>query len=436
MTGQEVGDAPIARKRIKGFFLDLMISPHYTPILPMNGIQKNEPLQPSEVTARNNRIVWWKCPQGHEWQARIADRTGKLHSGCPYCSGRKVIQEITDLQVVRPEIAQEWHPTKNGDLKPTGVTANSHKTIWWRCPKGHEWQATIHNRVGNNSGCPICAMESHTSFPEQAIGFYLEKITPTEQGKVIEGKECDVYLSRLNCGIEYDGMAWHRGAEKLEKDHRKEVFLKNHLDSFFRIREVPGTKNPQINNGIIDYDPKRKYSDLSKVIQLIIDRAGLDGKSVDVDLERDRFDIYVRYSGTKKLSSIEVLYPALAREWHPTKNGDLKPTDVTAGSRKMIWWRCSLGHDWVAAPNNRTSAGSGCPYCSGRRVLPGFNDLATKRPDLAREWHPTKNGDLKPTDVTANSHKTIWWRCSKGHEWQATPNQRVSSRKKCPQCRR
>ena len=39
-------------------------------------------------------------------------------------------------------------------------------------------------------------------------------------------------------------------------------------------------------------------------------------------------------------------YPKLVKEWHPTKNGDLTPSDVTHGSNKKVWWVCNKNHDY------------------------------------------------------------------------------------------
>ncbi len=75
----------------------------------------------------------------------------------------------------------------------------------------------------------------------------------------------------------------------------------------------------------------------------------------------------------------------LVGEWHPTKNGTLQPSDVTIGSGKKVWWKCLNGHEWQAAIANRVK-GQGCPYCSGKRLIKGENDLQTKYPDIAREW--------------------------------------------------
>ena len=77
--------------------------------------------------------------------------------------------------------------------------------------------------------------------------------------------------------------------------------------------------------------------------------------------------------------------------------------------------------------------GVGCPYCSNRRVLAGFNDLATTHPDLAAEWHPHRNGDLRPDAVTAGFRGKVWWRCERDHEWEAQVIKRVR-RRSCPHC--
>ena len=127
--------------------------------------------------------------------------------------------------------------------------------------------------------------------------------------------------------------------------------------------------------------------------------------------------------------------PTLIAEWHPTKNGKLTPQQVTANSTKKVWWQCSEGHEWQASPNHRNYGKHNCPYCSNQKILMGFNDMTTTHPELAKEWHPTLNGELLPTMIGAGSHKKVWWQCSEGHEWQAI----IQSRKLgygCPVCAR
>ena len=139
--------------------------------------------------------------------------------------------------------------------------------------------------------------------------------------------------------------------------------------------------------------------------------------------------------------------PWLAQEWHPWKNGNLKPTDVLCNRHTKVWWLLPyndpvLGHfdfEWEASPNSRM-CGNGCPFLVGQSVWSGYNDLLTRYPEIACQWHPTKNGEITPKDVTFSSNKKYWWFLSYddpqwGHfdfEWEAKVNNRTSLGEKCP----
>ena len=123
----------------------------------------------------------------------------------------------------------------------------------------------------------------------------------------------------------------------------------------------------------------------------------------------------------------------LLGEWHPTKNLPLTPTDVMPGTSKKIWWQCALGHEFEAKGNNRVN-GTGCPYCANKKVLPGFNDLATSAPELLVDWDYDLNKLWTPEAITRSSGKQIWWRCRKGHSWTATPDARTGRKTGCPVC--
>ena len=127
------------------------------------------------------------------------------------------------------------------------------------------------------------------------------------------------------------------------------------------------------------------------------------------------------------------VHPLIAKEWHPTNNGELTAQNVMCGSNKKIWWRCDKGHEWQASVKSRT-CGSKCPYCAGKKVLAGYNDLATTHPELCKQWHPTKNGKLTFNDISFGSQRKVWWRCDKGHEWQAAMQVRNRG-VGCPYCR-
>lgn len=110
---------------------------------------------PQMFTKNSGQKIWWKCTKGHEWMARICDRTRGI--GCPYCLGRKPIVGETDLETLMPEIVEEWNYDRNIGKTPQMFTKNSGKKVWWKCQLGHEWRTAIRIRTGLGSGCPKCA---------------------------------------------------------------------------------------------------------------------------------------------------------------------------------------------------------------------------------------------------------------------------------------
>ena len=136
----------------------------------------------------------------------------------------------------------------------------------------------------------------------------------------------------------------------------------------------------------------------------------------------------------KGYNDLQTVNPTLAKEWNYENNNGLTPADVTPNSDKKVWWKCSEGHQWQATIGSRNK-GSGCPYCSGKKALPGYNDLQTVNPALSKEWNYEKNNGLAPLDVKPNSDRKVWWKCQNGHEWQAT----IANRNRgsgCPVCRK
>ena len=131
--------------------------------------------------------------------------------------------------------------------------------------------------------------------------------------------------------------------------------------------------------------------------------------------------------------AIPITDPLLLRQWHHSKNGSLTPDLTTPGSHKKVWWRCEKGHEWQAEIKSRTLLESGCPYCAGKVTVPGENDLATLRPDLARQWDQERNGTLTPDQVSPYSNRKVWWRCRLGHGWQTAVSARTWG-SDCPYC--
>lgn len=322
-----------------------------------------------------------------------------------------------------PKLAEQWHPTRNGDLTPDDITACNGRKVWWLCKKGHEWQAYVYHRA-YGCGCPTCAYEYKTSFAEQAICYYFRKVTEAENRCMQYGKEIDIYLPLFSTGIEHNGKFFHKGKE--EKDAQKVAYF---AKQGIRILTVSEGDSDAIDGDRITYNWKKKTS-LDWAILTLFTMIQLDAPSVNA--AADEQDIYAQYDFMEREHSLAKKLPGIAVQWHPTKNGKLTPESISFASAKRVWWFCERGHEWQTAPASRQK-GQGCPYCAGKRILPGFNDLQTTAPHLAAQWHPTKNGDLTPTAITQGTRRRVWWICPVGHAWDAAPTDRLRG-EGCPYC--
>ncbi|MBT3303350.1 zinc-ribbon domain-containing protein [Candidatus Woesearchaeota archaeon] len=331
---------------------------------------KNGILTPYDVLPGSQKKVWWKCPEGddHEWDAVILDRNNGI--GCAICSNYKVVKSNC-LATLNPNLANEWHPSKNGILTPEDVHPGSAKKVWWKCPNGddHEWKTVIYSRTGRRS-CPICSGRKvvrsnclKTLNPNLANEWH-----PSKNGK----------LTPKEVGINSGKKVWWKCAEG--DDHEWESTVHNRTN---------GLGCPICSN--------------QKVI----------------------------------LSNcLATVNPKLAKQWHPTKNGKLTPYDIGAGSGKDVWWECPEGKDhvWKSSIKKRNS-GRGCPICIGRKVVKS-NSFATLYPELEKQWHPTKNGRLTPHDIRPGSNIKVWWLCLRGddHIWKTSVNDRTNGTG-CPKCK-
>jgi len=135
-----------------------------------------------------------------------------------------------------------------------------------------------------------------------------------------------------------------------------------------------------------------------------------------------------------KRDNLVIEKPSLITEWDKAKNGDLLPEQVSSGSHTVAWWTCQRGHSWQAVVKSRALQGDNCPYCFGKRPIVGETDLATIHPEWIAEWDYDKNIIL-PTQITAFSHKLIWWHCKKeNHPFEARPLDRHYKNCGCPYC--
>ena len=335
-----------------------------------------------------------------------------------------------------PNLLKEWDYEKNNEIGiyPDKVTACSGRKVWWKCKRGHEWQRRIADRRRGDC-CPYCSAGGKTSFPEQAVYYFLDMLFHDEiqnRCRLKDKKgdiEADIYLFKQKIVIEYDGVYWH--GKKQEKDIDKEFRLKRIGVRFIRIAEH--NRNEVIDNCILYDCYKSRDENLTWAIQELFAMLNVSSLFVNVSAFRDKILEFTRTNEVK--NSLAEVNPELAKEWNHEKNGKFKPTMVTLHSGVKVWWKCKHGHSWQTTVKHRVE-GNGCPYCSGKKVLSGFNDLATLQPDLLSEWDYEKNNKhrIYPDKVTCGSRKKAWWKCNKGHSWKTFIVERALRGTGCPIC--
>ncbi len=403
---------------------------------------KNGDLTPDTIVGGYGKSIWWLGRCGHEREASPANRI--RGTGCPICANQKVLEGFNDLKTMYPEIAAEWHPTKNADLLPIQVVAKSNKSVWWFGKCGHEWKAPISKRTREGHGCPVCARKLQTSFPEQAFFYYLKKAYPDTVNAYREcfngEMEIDIFIPSISVGIEYDGANWHVSPESRSREVKKYQICRETGIKLIRIREETSDSAREICEEWINAVRHPTHKKLDEEINQLL---ALLGANVNVDTERDDGAIRAQYFTGSTSKPFGDVYPELLEEWDYEKNGDLDPHSFSVSSGAFVWWKCKeCGYEWKTRIATRT-AGHGCQKCGVKKRaksrianrLKQEGSLADHYPEIAKEWHPTKNDPLKPEMILYGSGKRFWWKCNKcGREWEATPNHRTRGVCGCPNC--
>ena len=245
------------------------------------------------------------------------------------------MEKIGSLTEHNPELANEWHPTKN-KLTPYDYAPGSGRKVWWICSRGHEWKASVGSR-SRGTGCPKCNIQTSKLeiriFTELSLIFEDVRWQPK-----IDDQEIDVYIPGLKIGVELDGYPWHEGNE--ERDLRKEDLLKKQGIDIIRVRD---NRLEKIHSSDILYkDGQRHYPIIKQILKRILEIRGFSDSKLEVITQyisgnqlRNRKEfrrIVSLLPGPIHGKSLEALHPDVSIQWHPTKNHPLQPSMFTPGS--------------------------------------------------------------------------------------------------------
>lgn len=407
--------------------------------------EKNGDLTPWDVSSHSNKAVWWECPVTQEvWKTDPNHRVRSKDFKSPFVTGKKVLVGYNDLKSQYPNVINEWHPDRNGDLKPEMVTAGSDKKVWWICLEtGAPYQATVNKKVAGTKSPYVANKKVLAGYndlasqaPLEVVGQFSEELNKVSANEVIVSSAKKYKWICPTYGLVF------------EDEVRARV---KHILSPFEMgtKVIPGvndlaTQNPDLS---AQWDFERNktlpsetfpYSNKKVFWRCPVTNKSWESAPSTRQKSNDLLSPFVKnLKVIPGVNDLATTHPFIAKSWHYKKNDGLLPQDVTAVNRSKVWWLCSeSGYPWKAEIRSRVSQGVGSPYQSGKRVAPGYNDIASTHKELCKQWNYTKNGDLTPEMFTAGTNTRVWWICEENHEWLASISNRTrtSNATNCPVC--
>ena len=376
--------------------------------------QELQDVDPRTISMGTHRKFRWKCPEGHIYVNNVNARTSQRQN-CPFCSGKQVLAGFNDIATTHPELASQIY-----EGNPQNVTRGSNQELTWSCELGHKYRVSVGERTGKNRGCPFCAGKqvlpgfndlstTHPDLTLELVDGDPLKISMGSQKKYKWKCKLD-HIYTASVGIRTSG-------------HGCPYCSGNRVLSGFNDLL---TTNPGIAKELFETDPKTISKGSEKKLRWRCDLGHIYFNTAKNRVSQGQNCSYC--SGKQVLAGFNDLsttHPEIALE---LLDGD--PRTISKGSVKKYKWKCNLGHIYSSKVNTRTT-GPSCPYCSGNKVLAGFNDLLTTFPEIARQLI-----DVDPVTISRGSVRQCQWRCDLGHVWKTSPNSRTNhaTPSGCPTC--
>ena len=363
---------------------------------------------PSTLTHGSHQKREWMCELGHLFESAISKRS--MGQGCSVCAGKTILVGFNDLQTNNPELAVQAY-----GWDPTTITRSAAAMKEWQCLYGHVWKATVSNR-GTGTGCPTCSgkivlagfNDLATVEPEIANeAFGWDPTTVTRGAAAMKEWRCPL------------GHEWAMTVNARSSGHGCPTCANQRILAGFNDL---ATMEPEIAKQAFGWDPTTVFSRSGARKTWKCQRGHEWVSTVGHRTAGTGCPICSGRTPLAGFNDLTTVEPGIAEQafgWDPTT------VTRSAGAKKD--WRCERGHTWSAKVASR-SKGNGCPVCSGKTVLVGFNDLATLEPEIAEQafgWDPTT--------VTRRAGGKREWKCEIGHRWSALIQNR-SSGSGCPTC--
>ena len=384
---------------------------------------------PEHYLPKSNHKVWWICKKGHEWESSINNRAAGR--SCPQCSNKSSSHEVRLLSELRAIFGQVGSRCRFDGYEvdlyiPEYNTAIEYDGSYWH-ENSNEKDVRKQSKI-ESMGIRLLRIRERP----------LKKLRPTD---IITSSSSELAKIEVDELVTLIAPQDSRCLEYLSKDtfvadedYRKYM---SYFPSPFPEHSLAHS-NPDLAGQWHPYknyplQPENFAPNSSQRVWWQCDK-GHEWR-VSINNRQKRGCPYCSGRYPTPENCLAATHEKLAVEWHSDKNGSVTPSDVSSGSGQKVWWKCENGHEWKASVGSRARSGSGCPFCSGMYASPE-NCMAVTHPELARLFHPTKNGDLSPKNLKAGTGKRLWWRCECGHEWQQTGSNAIKTSSRCPRCRK
>lgn len=345
-------------------------------------------LNPNLISLGSNKRVLWKCDKEHSWDATV--KYFVKNRECPYCLGRKATPGETDLETLYPNLKNEW----NDEKEMSSFLPSSSYKAQWKCKINHVWKSTIEKRAIGGQNCPYCSNhriakgynDLETLCPELLLLWDYDRnnILPSEVSK---GSHKKIWWK---CEL---GHSWLKEIYVLTNDKviQRCPYCSNHRvlkgfndlatthPCFLSLWDYDKNKNT-VSPTQVTFASGRKvwwkcslsHSWKAQIAKIVSSNRGCPYCSNPPKLILSEYN------------DLATKNPEVLRYWDYSKN-TIDPTTIAPNSGKIVWWRCELKHKWEQKITKITN-GNRCPYCSGKAVLKGFNDLLTFCPKLTDLW--------------------------------------------------
>lgn len=428
--------------------------------------------RPNEVGFSESRYYFWKCKNGHEWEANLNKRTRKGGSTkCPYCTHKKASKEY-NLKVLYPELSNQLH--KDNEIDPQKVLPGSSKRVKWQCENNHVWNATIKERV-KHPRCKYCKLEKNNvkkQYPKIAKEWHPYLNYPKIPDEYLSGSKeyiwwrcsknphhnwkariCNRTINNRGCPYckderktSFEEQAIYFYLKKLFPDAKNRYLDEKEnieIDIFIPSKQIAIEYNSMYYHKTIRDNSKRdknkikrllkyykviciqeyeeevigakyvynKINDIKSLEDSIVKLIKIitDNYMISVDIKRDKLEILNQFIKNERKDNFTIKYPDIAKQWHKTKNLDLLPEMFTESCNEKFWWQCSKNSEHEWYTSIHNRIKLKSGCpCCSKKQASKEYNLITEYPEALNIWHPFLN-DISPYQYLPHSEKSVYW---------------------------